>query len=332
MKDYDKITIIVPCYNEQETIPLFVEQMNLVKTQMEENYPVRLEYLFVDDGSKDRTLAVLKEVAGENPHISYITFSRNFGKEAAMFAGMEHAEGDYVVIIDADLQDPPELVAEMYTTIKNEGYDCVASRRVDRKGESKIRSFFANMFYRIIRKMSKVNIVSGARDFRMMSRQMVDSIISLREYNRFSKGIFQWVGFNTKWIEFENRNRVAGTTKWSFFGLMVYALEGIIAFTTAPLALSSIVGIIFCIIALIMVLVFFIRALIWGDPVSGWPSLACIICFIAGIQLFCNGITGLYVSKTYSEVKGRPQYIIKNKYVGEANRPENEEDTPEVSE
>lgn len=307
----DKISIIIPCYNEQETIPLFIQAMNQVYHRMQEAYNVRMEYLFVDDGSRDNTLTVMKEAAAQYPHVSYLSFSRNFGKEAAMFAGLEHADGDYVVIIDADLQDPPELVEEMYTTIKNSDYDCVASRRVNRTGESKIRSFFARMFYKVIRKISKTNIVDGARDFRMMTRQMVDSIVSLREYNRFSKGIFQWVGFNTKWIAFENRNRVAGTTKWSFWGLLLYAIEGIIAFSTAPLALSSVMGIVFCFIALIMVLVFFFRALIWGDPVSGWPSLACIICFVAGIQLFCNGITGLYVSKTYSEVKKRPQYIIK---------------------
>lgn len=311
MKKQDKITIIIPCYNEEETIPLFIEEMNKVYANMKKKYNIQMEYLFVDDGSKDNTLEVMKDAAEKNPHISFISFSRNFGKEAAMFAGLENADGNYVVIIDADLQDPPELVEEMYATLKNTKYDCVASRRVDRKGESPIRSFFAKLFYKIIRKISKINIMSGARDFRMMTRQMVDSIVSLKEYNRFSKGIFQWVGFDTKWINFENRNRVAGTTKWSFWGLLIYAIEGVIAFSTAPLALSSIIGIVFCVIALIMVVVFFVRAMIWGDPVSGWPSLACIICLTAGIQLFCNGITGLYLSKTYSEVKGRPQYIIK---------------------
>ncbi len=315
MNKQDKITIIVPCYNEEETIPIFIEEMNKIYEMMHKKYNVQMEYLFVDDGSKDNTFEVMQEAAEKHSHVSYISFSRNFGKEAAMFAGLENADGDYVVIIDVDLQDPPELVEEMYVTLKTDKkYDCVASRRVDRKGESAIRSFFAEMFYKIIRKLSKVNIVSGARDFRMMKRQMVDSIVSLREYNRFSKGIFQWVGFETKWIDFENRNRVAGSTKWSFWGLLLYAIDGMIAFSTAPLALSSIMGIVFCIIALIMVLVFFVRAMIWGDPVSGWPSLACIICFIAGIQLFCNGITGLYLSKTYSEVKGRPQYIVKTKH------------------
>lgn len=307
----DKITIIIPCYNEQETIPIFVEETDKVYAEMRKKYGIRMEYLFVDDGSKDKTLEVLKEYSEKYPHISYITFSRNFGKEAGMFAGLENADGDYVVIIDADLQDPPELIEEMYTTIKNSEYDCVASRRVDRKGESKIRSFFAKSFYKIMRKISKTDIVDGARDFRMMSRPMVDAIVSLREYNRFSKGIFQWVGFNTKWLEFENRNRVAGTTKWSFFGLLVYAIDGIIAFSTVPLAFSSIIGIVLCFISFIMLLVFFIRALIWGDPVSGWPSTVCIICFTSGFILLCNGITGLYVSKIYSEVKNRPQYVIR---------------------
>lgn len=307
----DKITIIIPCYNEQETIPIFVEEMDKVYAEMRKKYDIRMEYLFVDDGSKDKTLKVLKEYSEKYSHISYITFSRNFGKEAGMFAGLENADGDYVVIIDADLQDPPELIEEMYSTIKNSDYDCVASRRVDRKGESKIRSFFARSFYKIMSKISKTNIVDGARDFRMMSRPMVDAIVSLREYNRFSKGIFQWVGFNTKWLEFENRNRVAGTTKWSFFGLLLYAIDGIIAFSTVPLALSSVIGIIFCVISFIMLLIFFIRALIWGDPVSGWPSTVCIICFTSGFILLCNGITGLYVSKIYSEVKNRPQYVIR---------------------
>lgn len=310
---HDKITIIVPCYNEQETIPIFIEEMDKIYAKMQESYGVTMEYLFVDDGSRDRTLIILKESAKKYPHVSFLSFSRNFGKEAAMFAGLEHADGDYVVIIDVDLQDPPELIEEMYTTLidSDSDYDCVASWRVDRTGESKIRSFFAKSFYKIIRKLSKTDIVDGARDFRMMTRQMVDAIVSLREYNRFSKGIFQWVGFRTKWIAFENRNRVAGKTKWSFWGLLLYAVDGIIAFSIAPLMLSSLIGIVFCIIALIMVVVFFVRALIWDDPVSGWPSLVCIICLIAGIQLMCNGITGLYISKTYSEVKRRPQYIVK---------------------
>lgn len=313
----DQITIIIPCYNEQEMIPLFLSAMDAVYERMRAKYGVRMEYLFVDDGSRDGTLRVMHEAAMQYPHVSYLSFSRNFGKEAAMFAGMEHANGDYVVIIDADLQDPPELIEEMYCTLidPENDYDCVASRRVDRTGESKLRSFFARRFYRLIRKISQTEIVDGARDFRMMTRQMVDAVISLQEYNRFSKGIFQWVGYRTKWIAFENRNRAAGTTKWSFWGLLLYAIDGILAFSTLPLALSSVMGILFCGIALLMVAVLFVRAMIWGDPVSGWPSLACMICFTSGILLFCNGITGLYVSKTYSEVKRRPQYIIKRSLV-----------------
>lgn len=313
----DKITIIVPCHNEQEVLPFFLEAVEKVYAKMNSEYGVEFEYMFVDDGSKDKTLSILKDFAKTNPRVNYLSFSRNFGKEAGMYAGLQHATGNYVVIIDADLQDPPELMEEMYKTLKapDSDYDCVASCRVDRKGESKIRSAFAHSFYKIIRKISKVNIVDGARDFRMMTRQMVDSIISLEEYNRFSKGIFAWVGFNTKWIPFENINRKAGTTKWSFWGLVVYAIDGILAFSTAPLALSAIAGIVLCIIALIMILVIIGKTLIFGDKVQGWPSLACIMCFTSGITMFCNGIIGLYVSKTYSEVKKRPHYIVKSKHI-----------------
>lgn len=308
----DSITIIVPCYNEEETIPLFVEEMDKVYNNMKEKYDISMEYLFVDDGSRDRTLSLLKEYAEKNERVSYITFSRNFGKEAAMYAGIENSRGDYTVIIDADLQDPPELVEEMYRILKSEEkYDCVASRRFTRTGEPKIRSWFAKMFYKIMGKISKTEIVDGARDFRMMSRQMVDAILSLTECNRFSKGIFSWVGFETKWLEFENRERAGGTTKWSFWGLLIYAIEGVVAFSTAPLAISSIIGIIFCLIAFLGVCFVFVRALLFGDRVAGWPSLACIMCFIAGIQLFCNGISGIYLSKTYTETKHRPQYIAK---------------------
>ena len=313
----DKITIIVPCHNEQEVLPFFLEAVEKVYAKMNSEYGVEFEYMFVDDGSKDKTLSILKDFAKTNPRVNYLSFSRNFGKEAGMYAGLQHATGNYVVIIDADLQDPPELMEEMYKTLTapDSDYDCVASCRVDRKGESKIRSAFAHSFYKIIRKISKVNIVDGARDFRMMTRQMVDSIISLEEYNRFSKGIFAWVGFNTKWIPFENINRKAGTTKWSFWGLVVYAIDGILAFSTAPLALSAIAGIVLCIIALIMILVIKGKSLIFGDKVQGWPSLACIMCFTSGITMFCNGIIGLYVSKTYSEVKKRPHYIVKSKHI-----------------
>lgn len=307
----DKITIIIPCYNEEETIPHFIPAIDAVYESMREKYDIEMEYLFVDDGSKDNTLKVLEKYTAENPRVSYITFSRNFGKEAAMYAGLENSDGDYTVIIDADLQDPPELIEKMYNILQTEDYDCVASRRFTRTGEPKIRSMFAVWFYKIMAKMSKTEIVDGARDFRMMTRQMVDAIVSLTEYNRFSKGIFSWVGFKTKWLEFENRERVSGTTKWSFWGLFVYAIDGFVAFSTTPLALSSIMGIIFCIIAFIGVCVIIAKTLIFGDDVSGWSSLACIMCFIAGIQLFCNGISGIYLSKTYLETKRRPQYIAR---------------------
>ena len=308
----DKITIIIPCYNEEETIPHFIKEADRVYEKMRESYGVSMEYLFVDDGSKDKTLKVLEKYAQENPRVSYITFSRNFGKEAAMLAGLENSDGDFTVIIDADLQDPPELIEEMYTTLKNDDeYDCVASRRFTRTGEPKIRSAFAKCFYKIMGKISKTEIVDGARDFRMMTRQMVDAIVSLKECNRFSKGIFSWVGFNTKWLEFENRERVSGTTKWSFWGLLLYAIDGFVAFSTAPLAIASVIGIVFCLIAFIGVCFVFVRALCFGDKVAGWPSMVCIMCFIAGIQLFCNGIIGIYLSKTYTETKKRPQYIAK---------------------
>ncbi|MGN1224846.1 MAG: glycosyltransferase family 2 protein [Ruminococcus sp.] len=315
MQRKDKISVIVPCYNEEDVLSLFLQEVEKVFAIMQEKHGVEMEYLFVDDGSRDGTFRFLKQAAKENPRVNYLSFSRNFGKEAAMFAGLEHATGDYIVIIDADLQDPPELMIEMYETLQTTEYDCVASRRVSRKGESKIRSFFARMFYKIIRKISKVDIVDGARDFRMMTRQMTDAVLSLKEYNRFSKGIFAWVGFRTKWIPFENRNREAGTTKWSFWGLLIYAIDGILAFSTAPLALSAVLGILLCLAAMIMTVVIIVKTLVFGDRVTGWPSLACIICFTAGISMFCSGIIGLYVSKVYSEVKGRPQYILKEQHI-----------------
>lgn len=315
MQRKDKISVIVPCYNEEDVLSLFLQEVEKVFAIMQEKHGVEMEYLFVDDGSRDGTFRFLKQAAKENPRVNYLSFSRNFGKEAAMFAGLEHATGDYVVILDADLQDPPELMIEMYETLQTTEYDCVASRRVSRKGESKIRSFFARVFYKIIRKISKVDIVDGARDFRMMTRQMTDAVLSLKEYNRFSKGIFAWVGFRTKWIPFEDRNREAGTTKWSFWGLLIYAIDGILAFSTAPLALSAVLGILLCLAAMIMTVVIIVKTLVFGDRVTGWPSLACIICFTSGISMFCSGIIGLYVSKVYSEVKGRPQYILKEQHI-----------------
>lgn len=305
----EKCTIVVPCYNEEEAIPLFYEATNEALKDM----PLEIEYLFVNDGSRDKTLDVLRELSEKDARVHYVSFSRNFGKEAAMYAGLKESTGDYVAIMDADLQDPPELIPGMYESIIEEGYDCVATRRVDRKGEPPIRSAFANMFYFIMHIIAKVDMVPGARDFRLMKRNMVDAIVDMGEYNRFSKGIFGWVGFDTKWIPYENRKRIAGKTKWSFFKLFQYSIEGIVAFSTAPLVWSSLIGMFFCLLAFAALIFLFVRALVFGDPVSGWPSLACMITFFAGIQLFCFGIIGMYMSKTYLEVKGRPIYIVKEK-------------------
>ena len=305
-----KISIIVPCYNEEQAIPYFYEEINKISKELQNEF----EFIFVNDGSKDKTIEVVKKYAKKDKRIKYIHFSRNFGKEAAMLAGLEYSSGDYVAIMDADLQDPPALLPEMINILEDENsdYDCVGTRRVTRKGEPPIRSFFARMFYKIINKISKTEMVDGARDYRLMTRQMVNSILELKEYNRYSKGLFQFVGYNTKWLEYENIERVAGETKWSFWKLFIYALEGIIAFSTAPLAISSIAGIFFCIISFIMIIFIIIKTLIYGDPTSGWPSLVCIIFFVSGIQLFCLGIMGQYLSKTYLETKQRPIYIVKD--------------------
>lgn len=306
----EKISVVVSCYNEEKALPLFYEEMESVRKKDFEGI-VEFEYIFVNDGSKDNTLKIIKELNQKDPKVRYISFSRNFGKEAAMYAGLEAAEGDYVTLMDADLQDPPALLKQMYDAIKNEGYDSVGTRRVTRKGEPPIRSFFARMFYKIINKMSNIEMVDGARDYRLMKRQVVDSIISLKEYNRYSKGLFSFVGFDTKWIEYENVERVAGETKWSFWKLFKYALEGITAFSTTPLIFSSIVGLIFCLVAFIAIIFIIVKTLVYGDPTAGWPSMACIIVFVSGIQLFTIGIIGQYLSKTYLEVKKRPIYIIK---------------------
>ncbi len=306
----EKISVVVSCYNEEKALPLFYEEMERVRKRDFEGI-VEFEYIFVNDGSKDNTLKIIKELNQKDPKVRYISFSRNFGKEAAMYAGLEAAEGDYVTLMDADLQDPPALLKQMYDAIKNEGYDSVGTRRVTRKGEPPIRSFFARMFYKIINKMSNIEMVDGARDYRLMKRQVVDSIISLKEYNRYSKGLFSFVGFDTKWIEYENVERVAGETKWSFWKLFKYALEGITAFSTTPLIFSSIIGLIFCLVAFISIIFIIVKTLVYGDPTAGWPSMACIIVFVSGIQLFTIGIIGQYLSKTYLEVKKRPIYIIK---------------------
>lgn len=300
---------IVPCFNEEEVIPLYYEEMQKVRKQ--EEGKIDFEIIFIDDGSKDKTLEVIKKLSEQDECIHYVSFSRNFGKEAAMYAGFEHANGEYVVTMDVDLQDPPHLIPEMIRCIEEEGYDSVATRRVTRKGEPPIRSFFARRFYGLINKISDADIVDGARDFRMMKRDMVNAILSMPEYNRFTKGIFGWVGFKTKWIEFENVERAVGETKWSFWKLFRYALEGIIAFSTVPLTIVSLIGVVVCIIAFLFLLFVVIRAVIFGDPVAGWPSLICVISFLSGIQLLGIGVVGMYLSKTYLETKKRPIYIKK---------------------
>ncbi|MDY3244696.1 MAG: glycosyltransferase family 2 protein [Candidatus Limiplasma sp.] len=303
------VSVIVPCYNEEEAAPIFYREFFRRTAEMD----CRWELWFVDDGSTDGTLAELRALRSQDERVHFISFSRNFGKESAMYAGLEAATGDYVAIMDVDLQDPPELLPGMLTSIQEEGYDCVATRRVTRKGEPPIRSFFARQFYRLINRISKTEIVDGARDFRLMTRQMVDSILSLKEVSRFSKGIFSWVGYRTKWLEYENVERVAGETKWNFWKLFLYSIDGITAFSTAPLAIASITGVVFCGVSILLMLYFFIKTLIWGDPVAGFPAMICIILFLGGIQLFCVGILGQYLSKTYLETKRRPIYIAREK-------------------
>lgn len=306
----EKISIVVPSFNEEEALPLFYKEIDRVSKEMNK---VKFELLFIDDGSQDNTLKILRDLSKKDKRVRYISFSRNFGKEAAIFAGLENATGDYVTLMDADLQDPPHILPEMYRLIKEEGYDSVGTRRVTRKGEPIIRSFFARRFYKLINRMSKVEMVDGARDYRLMTRQMVDSIISLKEYNRYSKGLFSFVGFNTKWLEYENQERVAGETKWSFWKLFKYAIEGIVSFSTAPLLISAFIGLLLCFISFIFIIFIVIRTLIYGDPVSGWPSLACIILFVSGIVLSSLGIIGEYLSKIYLETKKRPIYIVKER-------------------
>lgn len=306
------LTVIVPCYNEEEAIPFFYEEMLKTIDVFNRDFPgVEFEMLFIDDGSKDKTLSVLREYHEKDPRVRYVSFSRNFGKEAGIYAGLDNSKGDFVVIMDADLQDPPSLLPEMYKAITEEGYDSAATRRVSRKGEPPIRSFFARMFYKIMDKISKTEIVDGARDYRIMTRQMVDAILSMSEYNRFTKGIYGWVGFKTKWFEYENVERVAGETKWSFWKLFLYSLEGVIGFSTAPLVIASFFGIFCMVFAFIMIIFIIVRKCLYGDPTSGWPSLVCIITLIGGMQLFCIGIVGQYLAKTYLETKNRPIYIAK---------------------
>ncbi len=303
------LSVIVPCFNEEENVPYFYEELMKHISFLEAD-GLDLEILYIDDGSRDETAPAVKKLREKDERVHLVSFSRNFGKEAALYAGLEKSKGDYVVVMDADLQDPPSLLPEMFAYIK-EGYDSVATRRVNRKGEPVIRSFFARMFYRLMKKISKTEIVDGARDYRMMTRKMVDAVLSMTEYNRFTKGIFGWVGFRTKWLEFENIERAKGETKWNFWGLLLYSLEGITAFSTAPLSFAAVMGVLFCMLAFLLIIFIVVRTLIFGDPVSGWPSMVCIISLISGVQLFCLGILGQYLAKTYLEVKRRPIYLVK---------------------
>lgn len=306
----DTITIIVPCFNEQSALPHFYkEYLNLVQLM---NY-ARIELLFIDDGSTDDTLTLIKEYAKQDSSVKYISFSRNFGKEAAIYAGLQHASGDYVVIMDADLQDPPSLLPELYAAVKTEGYDSAATRRISRKGEPLIRSWFARKFYKLMHKIAHTDLVDGARDYRLMNRKFVNALLSLGEYNRFTKGLYGWVGFKTKWIEFENIERIAGESKWSFWKLFYYAIEGIVAFSTVPLTIATVIGLICCFCAFSATSFIIIRKLIFDDPIQGWASTVSIILFIGGVQLLCTGILGQYLAKTYLETKKRPIYIIDKK-------------------
>lgn len=310
-----KISVIVPCYNEQEAIPFFYDEIVKISKIMEND--AEFEYLFINDGSKDKTINVLRELAKRDERVKYVSFSKNFGKEAAMYAGLENSSGDYIAVMDVDLQDPPELLVQMFQDLESGEYDCVATRRVSRKGEPPIRSLFAKLFYSMINKISKTEIVDGARDYRLMTRQMVDAILEVKEYNRFSKGIFSWVGFNTKWLEYENVERRAGETKWSFWKLLKCSLDGIVAFSTVPLSIASILGLLLCFIAFVLIIVIVVKTLAFGDPVAGYPSLMCVILFVGGVQLFCMGILGKYLSKTYLETKKRPIYLVKEENIDE---------------
>lgn len=301
------MTLIVPCYNEEASLPIFYEAVCRTVESME-NCEVTL--LLVNDGSRDGTLSIMRDLAAKDSRVRYISFSRNFGKEAAMYAGFCNAKGDYVAVMDADMQDPPSLLPQMLEILETQEYDSVATRRVNRDGEPPIRSFFARMFYRLINKISDADIVDGARDFRLMKREMVDAIVSMCEYNRFSKGIFGWIGFRTKWLPYQNVERVAGETKWNFWSLFKYSIEGIVNFSQAPLSVASLVGLLLTVVSFCATLFVVVRRLIFGDPVAGWASTVCIILFMGGLQLLCMGIMGQYLAKTYLEVKRRPHYII----------------------
>jgi glycosyltransferase involved in cell wall biosynthesis len=303
-----RVSLIVPCYNEEPSLPILKDALYKVCAGRSEN---EYEFIMVDDGSRDKTLSLLEEWATEDPRVHYISFSRNFGKEAAMYAGLEAATGDWVAILDADMQDPPSLLPEMFDILATDEFDMVATRRVTRKGEPKIRSFFARRFYSLINRMSDVEIVDGARDFRLMTRPVTDAILSLTERQRFSKGIFSWVGFRTKWLEYENIERSAGETKWSFWKLFKYAIEGIVSFTTVPLRLATFTGFFVSAAAIIYMLYYVIRTIIWGIPVAGYPSLLTFVLFLGGVTLLALGILGEYLARTYMEVKRRPMYVIR---------------------
>lgn len=302
------ITVIVPCLNEQEALPIYYKKMCEVRDRMKD---VDVDILFVDDGSTDKSLSVMRDLNALDASCNYLSFSRNFGKEAAIYAGLKNASGDYVAIMDVDLQDPPDLLPQMYEILETGDYDNVATKRSTRKGEPVIRSFLSESFYKFINSISKTEIVSGARDYRLINRKMVDAVLEMSEYNRFSKGIFEWVGFRTKWLEYENVERSAGETKWSIVKLFKYSMEGIMGFSVAPLSLASVIGLIFCILSFLMVIVIIVRTLVWGDPVAGWPSLVCIVFMVGGVQLLCTGIVGQYLARTYLETKHRPIYILR---------------------
>ncbi len=311
----DKISVVVPCWNEEEALPIYYREMSRVMETMIQNAEKKtldFELIFVDDGSLDGTIRIMKELNQKDARCRYLSFSRNFGKEAAIYAGLKAAEGNYVAVMDVDLQDPPALLPDMYHILREEDYDSVATKRSTRTGEPRIRSFLSERFYKFVNRISKTEIVNGARDYRLMNRKMVDAVLDMGEYNRFSKGIFGWVGFRTKWLEFENVERSAGETKWSLKKLFCYSLEGITGFSVAPLSLAAIVGVLFCGLSFLLIVLIIVRTLVWGDPVSGWPSLACIIFMVSGVQLLCTGIVGQYLSKTYLETKHRPIFILRD--------------------
>ena len=308
------LTIVVPCYNEEQALPVFYEEVSRTMDDFKNtDSGVDFELLFIDDGSKDKTIDIIKGFREKDERVHYVSFSRNFGKEAGIYAGLENANGDYVVIMDADLQDPPSLLPEMYRAVTEEGYDTAATRRVTRKGEPPVRSFFARQFYKIMNSMTELEIMDGARDYRIMTRTMVNAVLDMKEYNRFTKGIYSWVGFRTKWIDYENRERVAGETKWNFWKLLLYSIEGFVGFTTAPLTLAVVIGLIFTLVAIVLIIFIIVRTLIYGDPTSGWPSMICIMVFMGGVQLFCIGLVGEYLAKTYLETKNRPIYIARER-------------------